>query len=45
MSADEIEYEVEAVLDQETFTLHFHPRCYDVWRAGRERPAAESLKA
>jgi hypothetical protein len=42
VTADEIEYEVEAAIGQETFVLHFHPRCYDVWRASRERPAAET---
>lgn len=39
VSADEIEYEVEAVLEDESLVLHFHPRCYDAWRASRE-PAA-----
>lgn len=36
VSADEIEYEVEARLDTENIVLHFHPRCYDTWRASRE---------
>jgi hypothetical protein len=41
VSAEEIEYEVEAQVDQETFVLHFHPRCYDAWRnSSREAPAA-----
>lgn len=40
VSAEEIEYEVEARLDHEVFILHFHPRCYDAWRSSRERPAA-----
>ncbi len=42
VSAEEIEYEVEARLDPEVVILHFHPRCYDAWRASRERPAAEA---
>lgn len=37
VSADEIEYEVEARLDRDTLVLHFHPRCYDAWRASRDR--------
>jgi hypothetical protein len=35
VSAEEIEYEVEASLDNETLLLHFHPRCYDTWLASR----------
>jgi hypothetical protein len=35
VSAEEIEYEVEARLDGELLMLHFHPRCYDSWRTGR----------
>ena len=41
VSAEEIEYEVEARLDQETLILHFHPRCYDSWRMSHERPSGE----
>ena len=41
VSADEIEYEVEAQLDGETLVLHFHPRCYDTWRMSRDAPAPE----
>lgn len=41
LSADEIEYEVEARLEGETLLLHFHPRCYDCWRAGRDPRHAE----
>ncbi len=44
VSADEIEYEVEARLDSELFLLHFHPRCYDAWQASRAQPAAEPPK-
>jgi hypothetical protein len=36
VSAQEIEYEVEAYVDDELLVLHFHPRCHDAWRAGRE---------
>jgi hypothetical protein len=42
VGADEIEYEVEARLEDQSLTLHFHPRCYDTWRTSRERPAAEA---
>lgn len=42
VSAEEIEYEVEARVDDEAFVLHFHPRCYDAWRIRRERPATEA---
>ena len=41
VSPDEIEYEVEARVDRESLVLHFHPRCYDSWRTGREQPAAQ----
>jgi hypothetical protein len=41
VSADEIEYEVEAQLEDQSLILHFHPRCYDTWRASREAAAAE----
>src|SRR5690348_4045903 len=36
LSADDIEYEVEARLGSDTLLLHFHPRCYDTWRTSRE---------
>jgi hypothetical protein len=39
VSAEEIEYEVEARLGDETLILHFHPRCYDTWRTSRESSA------
>ena len=42
VSADEIEYEVEARVDCENLVLHFHPRCYDSWRTSREQPPRES---
>ncbi|MGH8200350.1 MAG: hypothetical protein ACREVO_08290 [Steroidobacteraceae bacterium] len=45
VGAEEIEYEVEASIERETFVLHFHPRCYDAWRASREPPAGESPPA
>jgi hypothetical protein len=41
LSAEEVEYEVEARLEGETLLLHFHPRCYDTWRTSREAPAGE----
>lgn len=40
VSAEEVEYEVEAQLDCELVVLHFHPRCYDFWLSSREPPAA-----
>jgi hypothetical protein len=33
VSSTEVEYEVEAELDGAPVTLHFHPRCHDVWKA------------
>jgi hypothetical protein len=33
VSSSEVEYEVEAELDGAPVTLHFHPRCHDVWKA------------
>jgi hypothetical protein len=44
VSATDVEYEVEAQLDGELTTLHFHPRCHDAWKAGRE-PPAEPVKS
>ena len=46
VSAEEIEYEVEARLDgHEVLLLHFHPRCYDAWRSSRERPTPPQAAA
>lgn len=42
VSAEEIEYEVEARLERENLVLHFHPRCYDAWQISRGQPAAEA---
>lgn len=39
VSPEEIEYEVEARLDNESLVLHFHARCYDTWRTSRELPS------
>ena len=47
VSDTDVEYEIEAELDGQRVTLHFHPRCHDAWKAGREPPAeavAEPLK-
>jgi hypothetical protein len=33
---DDVEYEVEAKLDDFTVMLHFHPRCHDAWTGGQE---------
>ncbi len=40
VSSDEIEYEVEAQLDDSRLTLHFHPRCHDAWKAEIESSAS-----
>jgi hypothetical protein len=40
VSANEIEYEVEAQLDGARLTLHFHPRCHDAWKAEVESRAS-----
>ena len=45
VSADEIEYEVEARLESETLILHFHPRCYDTWRGSRAPLPSEAPSA
>lgn len=42
VSAEEVEYEVEARLDGESLMLHFHPRCHDAWRSSREPPPDEA---
>ena len=38
VSSSEVEYEVEAELDGERITLHFHHRCHDVWKSESEAP-------
>lgn len=38
VSQTDVEYEIEAELDSKSVTLHFHPRCHDAWKAGREPP-------
>jgi hypothetical protein len=38
INASDPEYEVEAVLDGAPIALHFHVKCYDVWRASRNSP-------
>ena len=45
VSADEVEYEVEAQLDRETLLLHFHPRCYEAWRTNKEPQSDEPQPA
>jgi hypothetical protein len=46
VSETEVEYEVEALLDGERVTLHFHPRCHETWRVEAESSAAaESMQA
>jgi hypothetical protein len=38
VSPTEIEYEVEARLDGEQVTLHFHQRCHDAWKSDSDAP-------
>jgi hypothetical protein len=42
VSEKDIEYEIEAQLDGNRITLHFHPRCHDAWQGGREPPAEDA---
>src|SRR5262249_41137965 len=42
VSETDIEYEIEADLDSQRLTLHFHPRCHDAWKAGLEPPATDA---
>jgi hypothetical protein len=41
LSAIEVEYEVEAQLDGEPVTLHFHPRCHETWKTECETLATQ----
>jgi hypothetical protein len=45
VSANEIEYEVEAELDGAPLTLHFHPRCHDAWKTETEAVSAQTRQA
>jgi len=46
ISDTEVEYEVDADLDDQRLTLHFHPRCYDIWKTESEAAgAAEATEA
>ena len=46
LSDSEVEYEVDARLDNQPLTLHFHPRCYDIWKTESEAAsAAEATEA
>ena len=36
LSDSEVEYEVDARLDNQPLTLHSHPRCYDIWKTESE---------
>ena len=40
VTSTEVEYEVEAEFDGAPVTLHFHPRCHDVWKGEIEGLAA-----
>jgi hypothetical protein len=42
VSESDVEYEIEAELDSQRLTLHFHPRCHDAWKAGREPPGEDA---
>jgi hypothetical protein len=35
VTSSDVEYELEAELDGQPVTLHFHPRCHEAWRAER----------
>ena len=37
----EVEYEVDARLDGQIVMLHFHRRCHEAWKTGRE-PAPDT---
>jgi hypothetical protein len=45
VSSNEIEYEVEAQLDNARVTLHFHPRCHDTWKAELENSSGGEAQA
>ena len=45
VSESDVEYEIEADLDQQRVTLHFHPRCHDAWKAGLEPPQEEGVNS
>ncbi len=40
VSDSDVEYEIEAELDGQSVTLHFHPKCHEAWMVGRETPQA-----
>jgi len=42
VSPSDVEYELEAELDGEPLTLHFHPRCHEAWRAERQSTEPEA---
>ena len=42
ISSSEVEYEVEAALDGEPLTLHFHPRCHDAWKTECDAGSAQA---
>jgi hypothetical protein len=42
VSPTEVEYEVEALLDSEPVTLHFHPRCHEIWKTECDTLAAQA---
>jgi hypothetical protein len=45
VSTSEIEYEVEAELDGEPLTLHFHPRCHEAWKMESDAVATEKASS
>lgn len=42
VSPSDVEYELEAELDGEPLTLHFHPRCHEAWKAERRAAVPEA---
>ena len=44
VSPTEVEYEVEAQLDGQPVTLHFHPRCHETWKTECETLAVQATQ-
>lgn len=44
VSDTDVEYEIEADLDGQSINLHFHTRCHDAWKAGREPPVETTVE-
>jgi hypothetical protein len=44
VSPTEVEYEVEAQLEGQPVTLHFHPRCHETWKTECETLAGQAAQ-